>query len=292
MALDPSGEAFSVNIPKPSATTSICFRTTTWIIVELQDGDRLRKQLEDFEQLLDSDSVDERAILTFINRKHAYFVVAALLKSYFHFGHHEAHLFPEFQLGNSYQVDYLLAGKSSGGWEFVFVELESPNGSTTLANGELGSSIRKGLAQVADWSVWLEAHYGAVGVAVAVLMVFLMGFLSAWFVYSGVATHHKRVISRQRAQVEAELGTTFVRNNLESLTDWQRKFLLRFIVERRMQIPEFEVGQFKAAWDFEMAVLVEKGIVKEHRRAGVFEIEPIYHQFLLEHWNRETGALE
>ena len=127
-------------------------------IVELRESSQLTKQLVKFQELLDSDEVDERAILNFINREHTYFIIASLLTHY-HFGHHDAYLFPEFQLGNSYQVDYLLAGKGSGGWEFVFVELESPTGSTTLANGELGSSFRKGMAQIADWNTWLEAHF-------------------------------------------------------------------------------------------------------------------------------------
>ena len=39
-------------------------------------------------------------------------------------GNHGAYLFPEFQLGSSYKADYLLLGKSSGGFEFIFVELE------------------------------------------------------------------------------------------------------------------------------------------------------------------------
>ena len=133
--------------------------------------------------------------------------------------------------------------------------------------------------------------YAAIGVGVVLLMVFLIGFLSTWLVYSGVATHWQRLASRERAQEEAGQEKESLRNNLESLSDWQGKFLLRFIVEGRRQIPEFEVGRYKAAWDFEMGVLIEKGIVKEHRQARVYEIEPHYHDYLKENWNPETGAL-
>ena len=84
-----------------------------------------------------------------------------MLKSYFQFGHHEAYLFPEFQLGNSYQVDYLLVGKSSDGYSFVFVEFEAPVGNITLAAGDIGLAIRKGLTQLADWDAWIEAHYAS-----------------------------------------------------------------------------------------------------------------------------------
>ena len=130
-------------------------------IVELEDERTLREILDSFRRLLDSSDVGERAILNFINQNCAYFVVGSLLKSYFHFGHHDAYLFPEFPLGTSYKVDYLLAGRSSDGWHLVFVELEAPLGAITLASGELGLAFRKGLAQIADWDAWIEAHYGA-----------------------------------------------------------------------------------------------------------------------------------
>ncbi|MEO8327522.1 MAG: Shedu anti-phage system protein SduA domain-containing protein [Nitrospirota bacterium] len=130
-------------------------------IVELEDHGFLKKQIETIQELLDSSGVSEQAILNFIKLKQAYFIVASLLKSYFRFGHHEAYLFPEFQLGNSYKPDYLLVGKNSGGWEFLFVELESPTELITMANGELGSAFRKGIAQIEDWMGWLETYYGS-----------------------------------------------------------------------------------------------------------------------------------
>lgn len=130
-------------------------------IVELEDESRLKLQLDQFSRLLDSDEVTERTILTFIKHEHAYFIVASMLKDHFHFGHHDAYLFPEFQLGNSYQVDYLLVGQSSEGYSFVFVELEAPTGSITLTNGDIGVAIRKGLSQVADWDTWIEARFGS-----------------------------------------------------------------------------------------------------------------------------------
>lgn len=49
-----------------------------------------------------------------------------MLKGNYNFGHHDAYIIPEFMLGNSYKVDYLLIGKSSRGYEFVFIELEKP----------------------------------------------------------------------------------------------------------------------------------------------------------------------
>jgi hypothetical protein len=129
-------------------------------IEELKEEDRLRALVDSFEKLLNGDAT-ERKILKFILDTRAYFIIAALLKAHFNFGHHEAHIFPEFQLGNTYRVDHLLVGLNSDGWHFVFVELESPSGEITLESGELGASFRKGLSQVADWSTWLEERYSS-----------------------------------------------------------------------------------------------------------------------------------
>lgn len=129
--------------------------------VELVDTERLLKQLEEFKGLLKSEEVTERKVLDFVNNQEAYFIIASVLKEYYHFGHHEAFLFPEFQLGNSYKVDYLLVGKSSDGWSFVFVELEAPIGLITMKNGELGGVFRKGIEQIKSWNAWLEAQYSS-----------------------------------------------------------------------------------------------------------------------------------
>jgi hypothetical protein len=125
---------------------------------ELDEIERLSQLLASFESLLESNSLNENAILKFIEVNRAYFIVASILKRYYHFGHHDAFLFREFQLGNSYKADFLLIGRSSGGWEFVFVELESPS-DATLKEGDLGSAFRKGQKQVDDWKAWLEAHF-------------------------------------------------------------------------------------------------------------------------------------
>jgi len=131
-------------------------------VVELEDETVLAMKLKEFRKLLESKKVNERPIINFIKSSCSYFIVGSILKMYYtRFGHHEAYLFPEFQLGNSHQVDYLLVGNGSGGYEFVFVELEAPSGQITRANGDLGASFRKGLAQIQDWNEWLESRYVA-----------------------------------------------------------------------------------------------------------------------------------
>ncbi len=127
-------------------------------IVELKDKERLKEKINHFNNVLSTDSTNEREILNFLNSNCAFFIVGSILKKYFSFGHHEAHIFPEFQLGASYRVDYLLVGKNSDGWSFVFVELESPKNST-ISDGELGQAFRKGLSQISDWDFWLDQNF-------------------------------------------------------------------------------------------------------------------------------------
>lgn len=132
------------------------------------------------------------------------------------------------------------------------------------------------------WFQGIEG-FGGVGVAVTLLVVLVGTYCAAWLVYSGVASQRQRVASRQRACRDVALKTRIVRRNLDGLTPWQRQFLLRFIVEGRTQIPDFEVGGYRAAWDFEMQVLINKEIVREHRNAGVYEIDRIYYDYLRKH---------
>jgi hypothetical protein len=131
-------------------------------IVDLQKEEQLFMLIEEFSEFIADQTTNERDILNWIREKGAYFIIASIMKSYYSFGHHDAFIIPEFQLGNSYQVDYLLIGKSSGGYEFIFVELEHPNKNTTLSTGHLGETFRKGLNQVSDWSSWLEGNYNSI----------------------------------------------------------------------------------------------------------------------------------
>jgi len=128
-------------------------------IEDLANEEKLCSVNEQFLNVLNNKNTNERTILNFIKEKNAYFIIASILKSNFNFGHHDAFIIPEFMLGISYKVDYLIIGRNSGGYEFVFVELESPFGNITINNGELGGVFRRGIKQVNDWDEWLEAYY-------------------------------------------------------------------------------------------------------------------------------------
>lgn len=128
-------------------------------IMELGDAERLKGLVKGLSQILDSGRTKESDIVNYLKQKKAYFIIGSLLKSYFKFGHHDAFVFPEFQLGNSFKVDYLIVGRSSDGFEFVLVELEAPSGNITTSRGELGAVFRKGLNQIGDWDSWIDSNY-------------------------------------------------------------------------------------------------------------------------------------
>ncbi len=127
-----------------------------------------RKQQElkiicaDFRSLLYDTNTGEREILNFIRDRRAYHLIGSIQKKNYNFGHHGTFIFPELQLGTSHQVDYLMLGKNSDGFHFVFVELESPYGNISIGDGDEGEVIRKGLNQVDDWDRWLEENYGSI----------------------------------------------------------------------------------------------------------------------------------
>jgi hypothetical protein len=116
----------------------------------------------DFRSLVYDTNTGEREILNFIRDRKAYHLIGSIQKKNYNFGHHGTFIFPELQLGTTHQVDYLMLGRNSDGFYFVFVELESPYGNITIGDGDEGEVIRKGLNQVDDWDRWLEEHYGSV----------------------------------------------------------------------------------------------------------------------------------
>lgn len=112
-------------------------------------------KVQRFSELLNSD-ITERNILNFIHDERAYFIIGSILLNYTIYGHHDRYIFPEIELPPNFQADYLLIGKNSQGYHFLFIELENPSGSITLADGSFGSALRKGLNQIEDWRDWLE----------------------------------------------------------------------------------------------------------------------------------------
>ena len=127
---------------------------------ELEDKkDELTKKLNDFKDLLDNPKSTERIILNYIKNSESFFIISSIAKNNSNWGNHDLYLFPEFPLGTNYKVDYLLTGKNSFGFHFMFIELENIYNGITNSNGSFGQTIRKGINQVNGWELWLEKNY-------------------------------------------------------------------------------------------------------------------------------------
>lgn len=124
---------------------------------EMQNYD-VCEDFEKFKTLVRDKTSNERDILNFIKNSEAYFILESLFFRY-DFGHHDAYLFREFHLPPLYIVDFLLVGKSSGGYQFIFIEFESPNKEITLKDGNLGNGFRKGIKQIEDWDLWIDSNF-------------------------------------------------------------------------------------------------------------------------------------
>lgn len=144
--------------PRASYHYESLFPNNHLCIDSLEDKSELRKIEHEFIKLLESD-ISERNILNFINENKYYNLIASLFHVGYTFGHHDAYLFKEFEFPSTYKSDYLLIGKNSHGYHFLFVELENPTDSITTKNGGFGQTIRKGIKQVKDWDKWIEGNF-------------------------------------------------------------------------------------------------------------------------------------
>lgn len=154
-----SAEAF-LKVPHEYYQLTSRFPNNYLDIDDLKDKEYLKLSIKNFKKLLTKAVSNERDALNFINSNKSYFFIGSILDNY-DFGHHGAFLFPEFRLGNEHIVDYLLIGKNSGGYEFVFIELEAIHQNITTKDGSIGNAINKGLKQIDDWSNWLQANFSS-----------------------------------------------------------------------------------------------------------------------------------
>lgn len=115
------------------------------------------KEAKLLEEELDK-ATKESDIQSYIKDNEKWFIPLSLLKNY-DFGHHFACVVPEYSLGNEYRVDYLLVGKNSIGYQFVFVEFEDVNVNyrNKKSNSET-EKVRKGITQIRDWKRWLDQN--------------------------------------------------------------------------------------------------------------------------------------
>lgn len=141
-------------------------------------------------------------------------------------------------------------------------------------------------------SPWLAemAKLGNVAMGAAFMVVLVAAFLFAWLALSCALTLVTHFMSPIRERKLTADRSKAIRGVFNTLTKWQRTFVLRFITENRMQIPEWEVGSYQAIWGPEMDVLVRKGIISSYG-SGMYEIQRVYWDYLKQNWRPETGEL-
>jgi hypothetical protein len=65
----------------------------------------------------------------------------------------------EFQFGNEYRADFLIAqDRFSSGNEYIFIEMESPGEKPYTKNGNPSQMLTHALQQIRDWKRWLNGN--------------------------------------------------------------------------------------------------------------------------------------
>jgi len=126
--------------------------------IELQNKDECLYFINELYLLIDNKKTTEREILNFISNNKL-FIAAAILKNFTIFGHHDRYIFKEFELPPHFKCDYLVIGKNSDGYHFLLIEFENIYKNITIADGDLGTTIRKGLNQIDDWKIWIDKNF-------------------------------------------------------------------------------------------------------------------------------------
>ena len=119
------------------------------------------QNLEGFKKVLNDKSTTEKHLLSYLRDNKGAFIITSILR-HTDFGHHERFIFPEFYLADHYKVDFLIVGRASGGYRFLFVELENPYGQITTEKGEFSIAINKGIKQVKDWKRWVPKNFNSI----------------------------------------------------------------------------------------------------------------------------------
>jgi hypothetical protein len=71
-------------------------------------------------------------------------------------GGHGRWVVPQKRLGSEHVIDFAIAEKSSFGFEWVAVELESPHARLFTRKGDPTAELTHGIRQIVDWRNWLS----------------------------------------------------------------------------------------------------------------------------------------
>ena len=71
-------------------------------------------------------------------------------------GGHGRWVIPKLRLGAEHETDFVIGEKSSAGYEWIAVELESPHSSVFTKAGDFTAELNHAITQITDWRVWLR----------------------------------------------------------------------------------------------------------------------------------------
>ena len=67
---------------------------------------------------------------------------------------------PKVRLGGSYETDFLIVSESSLGFEWIYVELESPRKAAFTKTGQYAEKARNGIFQIQSWREFIRQNGG------------------------------------------------------------------------------------------------------------------------------------
>ena len=73
-------------------------------------------------------------------------------------GGHGRWVIPQQKLGVQFVTDFLIAEKSSIGFEWVAVEIESPSARIFTKKGDPSATLNHAIRQISDWRAWLRKN--------------------------------------------------------------------------------------------------------------------------------------
>lgn len=114
-----------------------------WNDVRQQDVDELEKKL--------STAKNEHDMQRYLE-KHPLMLIQHMG------GGHGRWVIPQKRLGSEFVTDFVIAEKSSIGFEWVAVELESPKAGLFTKMGDPSTTLSHAIRQISDWRVWLQKN--------------------------------------------------------------------------------------------------------------------------------------
>lgn len=130
----------------------------------------------------------------------------------------------------------------------------------------------------------IKEDYGKVGIGTGALLFGLMLFITINLIANKLSNYKKLTLQKQERLGRQEQKVIKIIDNLNSLSESQKGLLERFVLRKKKQFQDYEIGGYKVIWGRDVEVLRAKGIIRKLTH-GVFEIHEDYFNCMEEHLN-------